>query len=185
MVVGKMRNVRLFLANAMLVLGMVIIFLLVNKMESFLDMAMLSASTVTLFYFWWAYRFIAIKDLGKERIRDYLYDFFVLFLLFGLFYFTGTNFTSKAIFWLIDYFVLFIAAIFKNVFMKIGEKDKRKLNFLKKKIKIDTEASAFIALLIFIAIFFKLEILAIWAIFLMEFLHMLWVGFVTKLYEKY
>jgi len=181
----KSRNKQILLANAMLALGIAIIFLIVNNMKSFLDMAMLSASTITLFYFWWAYLFIAMKELGKNRIQDYLYDFFALILLLGLFYLTGSSLENKALLWLINYFVLFIAAILKNVFMKIGEKNKRKIRFLKKKIKIDIEASVFIAILIFIAISFKLELFAIWSIFLMEFLHMLWVGFVTKLYEKY
>lgn len=173
------------LANGIFAAGFVIILITASKISSPLEIAMLAASSITMFYFWWSYLFLAKSGLESRKITEYIYDFIVTLLLMGLFYITGLANENKQAFWLITYFVLFIGAVIKNALLLSRENSKSKIIFLKEKIRIDSGAAAFIFMLVLAAIFLKMEMFAIWGIFAMELCHILYVGIYSNFYEKY
>lgn len=172
------------LANCLLAAGIVIVFITITKIKTSLEIAMIFASTTTLFYFWWGYIFLAQKGMESKRIIDYFYDFVIIMLLVGLFYITGNESEKKSITWLSIYFSLFVATILKYVFLLNTQVNKVKIKFIKQKINTDSTAAFWIALFLIIAVFVKLELFAIWGIFLMEFVHIIYVGIFTKFYEN-
>ena len=173
------------LANCIFAAGLVIILITASKISSPLEIAMLAASSITMFYFWWSYLFLAKSELESRKITEYLYDFVVTLLLMGLFYIIGLANENKQAFWLITYFILFIGAVIKNRLLLNRENSNGKIIFLKEKIRIDSGAAAIIFLLVLAAIFLKMEVLAIWGIFAMELGHILYVGIYSNFYEKY
>ncbi|HLC61492.1 MAG TPA: hypothetical protein VJI52_00560 [Candidatus Nanoarchaeia archaeon] len=173
------------LANCIFAIGLVIILITASKISSLPEIAMLAASSITMFYFWWGYLFLAKSGLESRKITEYLYDFIVTMLLMGLFYITGLTNENKQKFWLIAYFILFIGAVIKNALLLNRENSKSKIIFLKEKIRIDSGAAAFIFVLVLAAIFLKMEMFAILGIFAMELCHILYVGIYSNFYEKY
>jgi hypothetical protein len=89
----------------------------------------------------------------------------------------------KLMTWLVLYLALFVMAIIKYAvildFVKIGNLR----SFIKKKVKIDTAALLFICIVIGAAMILKNGLIAIIIIFLMEFLHILYVSFVDRIYK--
>ncbi len=173
------------LANGIFAVCLVIILITASKISSPLEIAMLAASSITMFYFWWGYLFLAKRGLESRKITEYLYDFIVALLLMGLFYIVGLTNEDKQIFWLITYFTLFIGTVIKYVLLLNRENSKGKIIFLKEKIRMDSSAAALIFIMVLAAIFLKIEMLAIWGIFAMELGHILYVGMYSNFYEKY
>jgi len=173
------------LANGIFAVGFVIILITASKISSSLEIAMLAASSITMFYFWWGYLFLAKSGLESRKITEYLYDFIVALLLIGLFYLIGINNKNKQIFWLITYFILFIGTVIKYALLLSRENSKGKIIFLKEKIRMDSSAAAFIFMLVLAAIFLKMEMLAIWGIFAMELGHIIYAGIYSNFYEKH
>ncbi|MEK6946118.1 MAG: hypothetical protein AABX32_00775 [Nanoarchaeota archaeon] len=173
------------LANCIFAVGLAIILITASKISSPLEIAMLAASSITMFYFWWGYLFLAKSGLESRKITEYLYDFTIALLLIGLFYITGLTNENKQKFWLVTYFVLFVGTVIKYALLLNRENSKSKIIFLKEKIKIDSGAAVFIFMLVLAAIFLKMEMFAIWGIFAMELGHILYVGIYSNFYEKY
>ena len=172
------------LANCLLAAGIIIMFITASKVKTTLDVAMIFASTITLFYFWWGYIFLAQNGMESRKITDYLYDFVVILLLTNLFYIVGLEIKTNGIIWLSNYLMLFMATILKYVFLLKSELYKDKKIFLRKKIKTDLIASIWITLFIILAVLLKLELTAVWGIFFMELVHIIYAGSFTKFYES-
>ena len=169
------------LANCIFAVGLAIILITASKISSPLEIAMLAASSITTFYFWWSYLLLAKSGLESRKITEYFYDFIVALLLMGLFYIARLTNENKQTFWLITYFILFTGAVIKNLLLLNRKNSKGKIIFLKEKIRIDSSAAAFIFILVLAAIFLKMEMFAIWGIFAMELGHILYAVIYSNL----
>ena len=172
------------LGNVLFATGLIMAYITAINVKTSIELAMLSASTITIFYFWWGYIFLAQIGLESKNIISYFYDFMLLVILFGLFYLIGMENSEKPVIWLITYLFLFVMAIFKYILLLRTASGKGIL-FCKEKLKIESQGAVVILFLVIAAFFFKKELIAIWLIFFMEFFHILYVGLIDKFYEKW
>jgi len=174
---------QLIFANIIFGAILVMSFVAILNIKNSLGIAMFTAAMITLFYFWWGYVYFIMSVKPSCTIQEYFFDYLMVLLLIGLFYIPMIGLENKAVIWLLDCLILFVLSVIKYYIANKTEKNRKKKEFVDKKMKTNSLATVALILFLVIATKFKLELLAVWLVFIMEFTHMIYVSFFSKIYE--
>lgn len=139
-----------------------------------------ATAVITGFYFSWGYTFLGEKVYYSRTIFDFFFDFIIALILCALMLIIPS---LKLKIWLFTYLLLFCLALIKYIIVSFLIKAPGQSHFVRKKILTNITALIFVCFMAWIALIAKKELIAIILLFSMEFLHILYVSFVDRIYD--